>query len=72
MKKTGLVYRLFDFYRDGFSHMEIGKTLWIVIIVKLVIIFFVLRLFLMPDMLKMKAGKGNEAEYVSSRLTDCL
>lgn len=70
MKKTGLVYRLFDFYRDGFSRMETGKTLWLVIVVKLVIIFFVLKLFLMPDTLKTKAGEGREAEYVSSRLTD--
>lgn len=50
--------------------MEIGRTLWLVIIVKLAIMFLVLKLFLMPDVLSTKAGKGNEAEYVSSRLTD--
>lgn len=70
MKKTDIVYRLFYFYRDGFINMEIGRTLWLVIIVKIVIIFFVLRLFFMPDTLKSKAEKGKEVEYVSSRLTD--
>lgn len=69
MKKTGLVYKVFDFYRDGFSRMEIGRTLWLVIIIKVAIIFLVLKLFLMPDTLKTKAGEGNEADYVSSRLT---
>ncbi len=49
--------------------METGKTLWIVIAVKLLIIFAVLKLFFMPDFLKEKAGEGREADYVSSRIT---
>lgn len=69
MKKTGVVYKLFDFYRDGFSNMEIGRTLWLVVVIKIVIIFLVLKLFFMPDIIKTKVGVGNEAEYVSSRLT---
>lgn len=33
------------FYRDGFRHMTWGRTLWVIIIVKLVVMFAVLRLF---------------------------
>ena len=39
MQGAGTLKRIFDFYRQGFSNMDIGKTLWMVIIVKLVVIF---------------------------------
>lgn len=37
--------KVFRFYCDGFRSMTIGRTLWIIIIVKLVIIFVLLRIF---------------------------
>lgn len=33
------------FYYDGFRQMTWGRTLWIIIIVKLIVLFLVLRLF---------------------------
>ena len=50
--------------------MTTGKTLWIVIIVKLIVIFIVLNLFFMPDILSERAGEGNEPEYIMERLKD--
>lgn len=52
--------------------METGKTLWLVIVVKLVVIFLVLKLFFMPDVLSTKAEEGREADYVSSRITGMM
>jgi hypothetical protein len=49
--------------------MTVGKTLWTVILVKLFIIFIILKLLFFPDFLKNKAGSGNEADYVSKELT---
>lgn len=49
--------------------MDIGRTLWLVVIIKLMIMFFVIKLFFMPDVLEQKAGDGNEPEYISLRLT---
>lgn len=41
--------RIYRFYRDGFRQMTWGRTLWIVILLKLFVIFVVLRLlFLKP------------------------
>ena len=37
--------KVFRCYCDGFRSMTIGRTLWIIIIVKLVIIFVLLRIF---------------------------
>ena len=36
---TNFLYRTIHFYYDGFRHMTVGRTLWAVIIVKLIIIF---------------------------------
>lgn len=64
-----MIKQIVSFYHDGFRSMRLGKTLWIVVIVKLVIIFVVLKLFFMPDILYERAD-GNEAEYVSAQITE--
>lgn len=45
------VRSIYTFYRDGFRSMTIGKTLWAVIIIKLIIIFAVIRLLFFPNVL---------------------
>jgi len=69
MDRQNLIYRIFDLYYDGFRHMRLGKTLWLVIIVKLFVIFFVLRLFFFPDFLKTHAADGDKADFVSKEIT---
>lgn len=59
---------VFHLYYDGFKNMSVGKSLWVVILVKLFIIFFVLKLFFFPNILHEKAPKGHEADYVSSKI----
>lgn len=36
---------VFRFYCDGFRGMTIGRTLWVIILVKLFVIFVLLRIF---------------------------
>ena len=62
------IHRIWNFYYDGFRSMTLGRTLWAVILVKLFIIFVVLKLFFFPNYLKEHAGEVNEAEYVSQKL----
>ena len=40
--------KIWLFYYDGFKSMTVGKTLWWIIIIKVIILFFILRLFLFP------------------------
>ena len=68
MNKNGILYRVFDLYYDGFRHMTLGKTLWAVIAVKLVIIFLVLKVFFFPNFLKQHAEEGREADFVMEQL----
>lgn len=43
---------ILDFYIQGFRSMTVGRQLWALIIIKLLFIFLVLRLMLMPDLLE--------------------
>ncbi len=41
-----------DFYIQGFRNMTVGRTLWVMIIIKVVILFAVFKLLFFPDLLK--------------------
>ena len=69
MRKDNFLYRIYDLYADGFRHMRLGRTLWAIILIKLFIIFVVLKIFFFPNFLKQHA-EGDEAGYVATALTD--
>ncbi len=50
----------------GFREMTLGRTLWLLILVKLVLLFAVLRLFFFPTFLT----EGREEEEVSAELIE--
>ncbi|QUB68870.1 DUF4492 domain-containing protein [Prevotella melaninogenica] len=68
MNKNNFFYRAFDLYYDGVRHMTLGKTLWTVIIVKLAIMFLVLKIFFFPNFLKANAEKGKEGDFIEQQL----
>lgn len=47
-----LPVKIWRFYADGFRQMTVGKKLWILILIKLFILFFIFKLFFFPDILK--------------------
>ena len=51
MKKPAAFYQFYAFFRDGFQNMTVGKTLWVIVLVKLFIMFAVLRIFFFPNYL---------------------
>ncbi len=67
--KFGWAVRIVRFYVEGFRSMTLGRTLWAVILLKLLVMFGVLKLFFFPDLL---AGKSDEekAACVLEELTD--
>ena len=69
MRKDNFLYRIYDLYADGFRHMRLGRTLWAIILIKLFIIFVVLKIFFFPNFLKQHA-EGDEANFVATELTD--
>ncbi len=61
---------VYSFYRDGLQSMGLGKTLWKIIAVKLLIIFLVFKFFFFPDVLKKEfKTEGQRADHVAAALT---
>ena len=69
MKNVPFLVHIWRFYIDGFRHMTIGRTLWIIILIKLFVLFFVLKLFFFPNFLKGKS-LAEKQDYVSGELID--
>lgn len=65
MKNT--IHIIWKFYVDGFRNMTWGKPLWLLIFLKVVILFLVLRLFFFKPVL---SGKTEEQkiEHVGEQL----
>lgn len=56
-------------YYDGFRSMTIGKTLWIIILVKLFIFFVVIKFIFFPNLLKENFDTDEErADHVRQEL----
>jgi len=66
-----VIKNIFFFYRDGFKNMSrLGVKLWIIIFIKLFIMFVILKLFFFPNFLNSKFDTDEEkSEYVIKTLT---
>lgn len=72
MGKEGFLHRAFELYYDGFRQMTLGRTLWALIIVKLIVIFVVLKLFFFPDYIGQHADEGEESDFVATQMENRL
>ncbi len=70
-RMKGFLYKAYRMYVDGFRQMTVGRKLWLLIIIKLAILFLVFRLFFFPDILQENYSTDAErAEAVRTALTD--
>ncbi len=61
---------IIDFYVDGFKNMTVGRKLWAIIFIKVIILFFVFKLFFFPDLLKENYDNDDDrARAVATELT---
>ena len=62
---------IYNFYYQGFKSMTVGKQLWLIIIIKLFIMFAVLKLFFFPDILKSNFDTDEErSDHVIEQITN--
>jgi hypothetical protein len=60
---------LYLFFREGFAAMTVGRTLWLIVLIKLFIMFFVLKLFFFPNYLKTNfSTDADRANHVRQEL----
>lgn len=63
--------RVFMFYRDGFREMTVGRKLWTIILVKLFVLFAVVKVLFFPDLLKRDYDTDSQrSEAVRTSLLD--
>jgi hypothetical protein len=66
-----MIKRIFEFYLQGFRSMTWGKTLWKIILIKLFIMFAVLKLFFFPDLLQRDFDTDEErGDHVLDQITN--
>ncbi|NCB83702.1 MAG: DUF4492 domain-containing protein [Bacteroidia bacterium] len=62
---------IYNFYKEGFQNMTLGRTLWAIVLIKLFIMFAILKVFFFPNFLNSKFEKEEDrANYVKSELID--
>ncbi len=70
MKKNNIIVRIALFYYEGFKNMTTGKRLWVIIIIKLFVMFAILKLFFFKDFLNERFSSEEEkSNYVIEQLT---
>lgn len=64
--------KIFQFYRDGFAGMTLGKYLWAIVLIKLFIMFAVLKLFFFKSELSRFDTTTEKGDYVKEQLIEKL
>ena len=68
--KMNVFKKIFRFYYEGFRDMTLGKTLWAIILIKLFIMFAILKVFFFPNFLKTNFKTDEDrANHVAIELT---
>jgi hypothetical protein len=68
--KPHALKQIYTFYIDGFKGMVIGKKLWKIILIKLFIMFAILKLFFFPNFLNTNFETNEErSEFILEQIT---
>lgn len=72
MGKVKSAKDFFKMYVEGFQNMsKMSKTLWVIIFIKLFIMFAIMKAFLFPNFLNSVAdNERDKAEYVIDEITE--
>lgn len=62
--------RVYRFYLEGFKSMTLGRTLWALILIKLFIMFAILKVFFFPSQLSKFDTQEERNNHVLEQLTN--
>ena len=66
-----MLKNILNLYVDGFKNMKVGKRLWLIILVKLLIMFGILKVFIFNETLNTKfTSDEQKSDFVIENLTD--
>lgn len=65
-----LIKKIALFYIEGFRNMRVGKRLWLIIGIKFILFFVIIKLFFFPNFLKENFTNDTQrSEYILNNLT---
>ena len=64
------VKKIIDFYINGFRSMNVGKYLWVIILVKLFIMFAILKVFFFKSELSQYNTQEEKGNHVKEQLIE--
>jgi len=71
MHAPRFIDHIYQFYRDGFKNMTVGVTLWAIVLIKLFIMFAILRVFFFPNYLNSHFDtQKDKADHVRNELIE--
>ena len=66
-----MLKNILNLYVDGFKNMKVGRRLWLIILVKLLIMFGILKVFFFNETLNTKfTSDEQKSDFVIKNLTD--
>ena len=69
-KKPHTLRRIYTFYIDGFKGMVVGKKLWKIILIKLFIMFAILKFFFFPNFLNTNFETNEQrSQFILEQIT---
>ena len=58
------------FYIDGFRQMRLGKTLWTIVTIKIIVLFVVIKWLFFPDILQTRFHSDTQrSQFILEQLT---
>jgi hypothetical protein len=64
------IKKVANFYIDGFKSMKLGKKLWVIVAIKIFVLFVIIKLLFFPNILQeqFKSDKAR-SNYILEQLT---
>ena len=64
------ILSVISFYREGFAGMVLGRKLWAIVLIKLFVLFVIVKWLFFPDLLKERFDNdAQRSDYVLRQLT---
>jgi hypothetical protein len=70
MQIITIIKKIALFYAEGFKNMKLGKSLWLIIGIKFILFFVIMKLLFFPNILKENfTNDSQRSEYILNNLT---
>jgi len=63
MKVMHIIKKILSFYKEGFASMRLGRRLWLIIVIKIIILFGIIKWLYFPNYLEDNFDNDTQRSY---------